>query len=129
MDFSPKKVLIVEDDHLLTLVEKRLIQKMHHQVIATINEGKEALKFIQENQPDIMLMDVHIKGEWNGIETVQEIRKQYPLPVIYFSGSSDVESRKWAEKIGYAGFLIKPVQREELEVAFARAFEGENVIQ
>jgi CheY-like chemotaxis protein len=129
MNFSSKKVLIVEDDHLITLIEKRLIQRMHHQVVATINEGKKALEFVQENQPDIILMDVHLKGKWDGIETAREIRERYSLPVIYFSGTGDAGSRKRAKKIGYAGFLIKPVQMAELEAAFAHAFEGENVIQ
>lgn len=121
---SPKNVLIVEDDVFLAMVVKRLVEKMGHQITATVDNGKDALGEVEEGVPDIILMDVGLKGSWSGIETMQKIRKHSSVPVIYLSGSTERNFREQAEKIGYTNYLQKPVTLEDLRKAFREAFEG-----
>jgi DNA-binding response OmpR family regulator len=125
MKFSSKKVLIVEDDVLLSVIEKRLVQKMGHEVVDTVDTGKKALTAVQEKSPDVILMDVKLKGDWDGIDTAQEIQKHFSIPIIYLSGCTDRASRNRAEEVGFSGFLTKPVQMSNLKNAFKRVFNGE----
>lgn len=122
-----QKVLIVEDDILLSVIEKRLVQNMGYEVVATTDSGEEALDMVREKKPDIILMDVKLKGSWDGIETVKEIRKNFSIPIIYLSGCSDGESRKRAEALGFSGFLSKPLQINDLQKAFDEALKKEHI--
>jgi len=129
MVFSSKSVLIVEDNGLLSIVEKQLIQKMGHRVIATVEDGAKALKIVEEKEPDILLVDVKLDGPMDGIQTVKEIRKKSDVPVIYLSGYSDPEVRSRAKEVGFSGYLTKPVRMDDLKVAFEKAFQAENVVR
>ncbi|HYW35810.1 MAG TPA: response regulator [Balneolaceae bacterium] len=129
MVFSSKSVLIVEDNGLLSIVEKQLIQKMGHRVIATVEDGAKALKIVEEKEPDILVVDVKLDGPMDGIQTVKEIRKKSDVPVIYLSGYSDPEVRSRAKEVGFSGYLTKPVRMDDLKVAFEKAFQAENVVR
>lgn len=126
MNNSKKNVLIVEDDNLLLMVTSKLVKKIGHDVVATANNGRTALEHIATHDPDIVLMDIRLKGDWDGIETVKHIKNQYTIPVIYLSGSSYPQSRDRAMQIGFEGFLEKPVQIEQLKHAFQKAFNKES---
>lgn len=122
MGISGKNVLIVEDDRLLSLVASRLVQKLGHNVVGTADNGFDALEKVNTQNPDVILMDIRLKGDLNGIETVERIKQHHETPVIYVSGSSYPQSRERAEKNGYEGFLLKPIQIEDLRQIFNTIF-------
>lgn len=117
-----KKVLIVEDDMLLSLVEERLIQKMGHNVVAKVCSGEEAIQKAKELEPDIIVMDIILKGEVDGIDAMQEIRKHSDVPVIYLSGNSDKFNFERAKKTGFTDYLVKPITSNDLKKPFQKAF-------
>lgn len=117
-----KNVLIVEDDMLLSLVEERLIEKMGHKVVAKVGTGKEAIDKAKELEPDIILMDIVLKGEIDGIEAMEEIRKQSEVPVVYLSGNSDRFNFERAKKTGFTDYLVKPITSNDLYKPFEKAF-------
>lgn len=110
----PKKVLIVEDDMLLSLVEERLIEKMGHKVIGKVESGEEAIKKNRELKPDLILMDIVLKGEIDGIQAMEKIRESSDVPVIYLSGNSDRFNYERAKKTGFTEYLVKPVSSNDL---------------
>lgn len=122
---EPKKVLIVEDDMLLSLVEERLIIKMGHEVVAKVVSGSEAIAKAKELQPDIILMDIILKGEMDGIEAMEEIRKESDVPVVYLSGNSDRFNYERAKKTGFTDYLVKPITNNDLKQPFINAFSDE----
>lgn len=122
MESPRKRVLIVEDDHLLLMVASKFVQKLGHEVVATANNGRSALENIDAHKPDVILMDIGLKGDWDGIETVKQIKNRYSIPVIYLSASSYPESRERAKEVGYEGFLEKPLQITELAKTFKKLF-------
>lgn len=129
MDFSVKKVLIVEDDILLSMVAERLVQKMGHNVVVKVDNGRDAIAEVEEKNPDVILMDIRLNGDLDGIDTVKEIKKKSSVPVIYLSGSSHSPSNARAEEVGYAAFLQKPLQIDELKKAFQKIFKTERVVR
>lgn len=120
-----KKVLIVEDDMLLSLVEERLIKKMGHEVVAKVVTGKDAIEKTRELKPDIILMDIILKGEMDGIEAMEEIRKESNVPVVYLSGNSDRFNYERAKKTGFTDYLVKPITNSDLKQPFINAFSDE----
>ena len=120
-----KRVLIVEDDMLLSLVEERLIQKLGHQVVAKVDNAREAIEKAAELSPDLIVMDIVLKGDTDGIEAMEEIRKHSDIPVIYLSGNSDRYNFERAKKTGFTDYLIKPITINDLKKPFNEAFKEE----
>ncbi len=119
-------VLIVEDDMLLSMVEERLIKKLGYDVIGKVDNGSEAVEKAEELNPDIIVMDISLKGEMDGIETMEMIREQSSVPVIYLSGSGDRYFYERAKKTGFTDFLTKPVTGSDLEAPLNSAIEQKN---
>lgn len=119
---SVKNVLIVEDDMLLSLVEERLVEKMGHSVVAKVGCGKDAIDKAKELNPDIILMDIVLKGDMDGIQAMEEIRKYSKVPVVYLSGNSDRFNYERAKKTGFIDYLVKPITSNDLYKPFEKAF-------
>lgn len=110
-------ILIVEDEGVLALHIKAALEKAGYEVVATCPSGEKALEKISKKQPDLVLMDVTIRGAMDGIETAERINEDYGIPVIYLTAHSEdniVERAKITEPYGY---IIKPVNPKELQVA------------
>ena len=111
-----KKALIVEDDRILTLINKKYLQQIGCEVVATVHNAEAAIQAVRDFKPDFMLMDIRLEGERDGIDTVLEIRKFSDLAVIYISGNSEAEIKKRAAESRMHGFLIKPLDYDELRI-------------
>lgn len=123
-DANDKKVLIVEDDMLLSMVEERLVKKLGYQVIGKATNGEDAIEKMKEHHPDVILMDIILKGEMDGIETMKEIRHHSDVPVIYLSGNSDRFNYERAKKTGFSDYLVKPITLHDLREPFEKALNG-----
>lgn len=115
------RVLIVEDDLLLSMVEERLIEKLGYDVVGKVSNGKEAITKVSELKPDVIVMDISLKGDMDGIETMEKIRQKSEVPVIYLSGSSDRYDYERAKKTDFSGYLVKPVTSGDLKKPFEKA--------
>lgn len=126
MENQKGRVLIVEDDMLLSMVEERLIQKLGFDVVGKVAKGSDAIDKTAELDPDIVVMDISLKGEMDGIEAVEKIREKSSVPVIYLSGSGDRYSYERAKKTGFTDFLTKPVTIGDLEGPLSLAISQKN---
>jgi CheY-like chemotaxis protein len=111
-----KKILIVEDDQILAIVQTKYLQKMGFEVVASVPDGITAIEAVKKYLPDVIIMDVRIEGPIDGIETMVEIQKFSQVPVIYSTGNSEPSIFKRAKETNIKGFLIKPINYSELEV-------------
>lgn len=117
-----KKVMIVEDDAILTLVQKQMVSRLGYEVVGTASSGEEVIHSIQKLNPDIMLIDVQLAGELDGIATVRKLRERgNDTPIIFISGCIDTELLSSAKKVGYIDFLRKPVDIMELKANLKKA--------
>jgi len=112
------RVLIVEDDLIISLVLDRMVHQLGHELVAKVTKGEKAIEIVQKELPDIILMDIRLAGELDGIETMQEIQKKQHIPVIYITGNNDKRNRERAKHTNYIDFLIKPVTAEQLQQCF-----------
>lgn len=118
------KILIVEDEAIVALDIARRLEKMDYEVIGRLASGEEALELIAKQPPDLVLMDINLQGEMDGLDTATTIYKTYNIPVIYltaYAGKSTLERAKQSKPYGY---ILKPFKEKELhatiEVALSR---------
>lgn len=120
---QPKKVLIVEDDVLQQIILERMVTSIGHTVLAKVSKGTEAIKSaIRLDAVDLILMDIKLSDNIDGIEAMSEIRKSSNVKVIYVTGNTDPQNVERAKKTDYVAFLSKPVDKNLLEKAFNDAF-------
>lgn len=109
-----KKILIVEDDFILTMINRKHLELMGHIVIGTATNGPDAIKAAKELQPEVILMDVRLNGPMTGIEAMLEISKFSNAYVIYLTGNTPKEFEEQTSKTNMLAFCSKPVHFEEL---------------
>lgn len=110
------KILIVEDEPIIALDLKRTIEKLDFEVTNTATSYNTALNSVRVNEPDIILMDINLgeKGK-DGIETTKKIQKISKIPIIYITGSTDLETLNRAIKTNPVSYITKPFKREDLK--------------
>lgn len=110
-----KNILIVEDDLILSMINKRYLELLGHKVVASARNGSAAIEAAKKHNPDVILMDIRIDGDMDGIEAMEEIRKFSKAGVIYVTGNSEPITKIRAEKTNMLGFCIKPISIDDLK--------------
>ena len=108
------KIMIVEDERLVALSIKEILILEGHEVCGVTNSASQALKEISSNLPDLVIMDIRIKGQVDGIEAAKAIKDKFGVPSIFLTAYSDdylLERAKKAEPLGY---ILKPFKPDEL---------------
>jgi two-component system, LytTR family, response regulator LytT len=109
------KVLIVEDESIVAKDIQNSLKKIGYQVTAAVSNGEKALEEIEENRPDIILMDIMLKGKMTGIEAAKIIKKRFDIPVIFLTAYADDNTLNNAKVSEPYGYLIKPYKDKELQ--------------
>lgn len=112
---SKVKIMIVEDEVIIAMDISAKLKELQYEVCRQVMSGEQAIKNVEEERPDIVLMDIILKGEMNGIEAAREIRTRYGIPIIFMTACIDEETMKQMEDVKPAGFFIKPVEIEDLK--------------
>ncbi|MCX9077911.1 MAG: response regulator, partial [Candidatus Methanoperedens sp.] len=100
------RILIVEDEAIVALdIQSRLIQR-GYSILGRVSNGQDAVRMAIEKRPDLILMDVHLRGELDGIEAADQIRRQYEIPVIYLTAYTTEEIIERAKATQPYGYLI-----------------------
>ena len=111
---KPGKILIVEDEVLFAMALGQRLKGKGYELCETALRGKEAVEIVEREKPDLVLMDVNLKGEISGIDAAREIRLRFGIPVIFMTGYSDENTKKAAMRAQPAGYVTKPLNVEEL---------------
>jgi len=107
-------VLIVEDERLVAQHISQLLRNDGYEICAIASDGGTALKKISEFYPDLILLDIRIKGEIDGVEVAEQVKSLYAIPIVYLTAFSDAETLERAQKTNPQGYIIKPFRREQL---------------
>ena len=115
MMIDQANILIVEDELLIAKNTANKLKKIGYNVLKIVPSGQAALQFIQQQKPDLILMDVVIKGEIDGIETATRIKSTLDIPIIFVTADVNDQTLDRASKTGCYGYLIKPFRDKELQ--------------
>jgi two-component system, response regulator PdtaR len=111
---APAKILVVEDDaHVATVLEARL-ESFGHDVCDIARTGPAAVRGAVQHQPDLVLMDILLEGDMNGVEAAELIHRQVDVPVVFITCLSDPSVLDRAVKANAYGYILKPYDNAEL---------------
>lgn len=115
------RIIIVEDETIIAMELESSLQNLGYQVTSIVGTAEKALKKAEEDQPDLILMDIRIKGEMDGIDAAEVIRNRFGIPIIFCTAYLDQERIERAKITMPFGYLLKPIQERDLRVTLKMA--------
>ena len=122
---TKKRILVVEDDGITAKHIQSTLEDLGYCVLDVTAFAEEAVLKAVYLKPDLILMDIYLKGSMTGIEAAHLIKKRQDIPIVYLTASSDQESFKKAEATQSQGFVIKPFESNLLHSAIEKALHGQ----
>jgi len=108
------KILVVEDERVVALSIQNRLESLGYIVTANVTSAEAAIAGISQNPPDLVLMDIRLKGKIDGIEAAAQMRQQFQLPVVYLTAYNDEETLERAKLTEPYGYLLKPFESKDL---------------
>ncbi|MCK4940894.1 response regulator, partial [candidate division WOR-3 bacterium] len=108
------KILVVEDEKIVALDINNTLNKLGYDVPALVASGDEAIQAVKRTKPDLVLMDIVLKGDIDGIEAAEVIRHRYGTPLVFLTAYADEEILRRVKHIEPFGYILKPFQEKEL---------------
>lgn len=115
------KILIVEDEAIVAEDIRNTLQTLGYKISAVVPSGEEAITKIEEDRPDLVLMDIVLKGDMDGIEAASQIYSRFNIPVIYLTAFTDKKTIERAKLTEPFGYIVKPFDDKELHTAVEMA--------
>lgn len=108
------RVLIIEDEIIVAKDIEAMLRNLGYAVCGIVRTGEEAVRRATSEQPDLVLMDIGLKGEMDGIEAARQIRATHGIPLVYFTAISDPGTFQRAKQTDPYGFICKPFEEKDL---------------
>ena len=118
---SKAKILIVEDEVIIAMEIENSLQMLGYDVTSKVDNGKDAIKKAEADKPDLILMDIRIKGDMDGIEAAETIRTRFGIPIIFSTAYLDEKRIQRAKITMPFGYVLKPIQERELKITLEMA--------
>jgi CheY-like chemotaxis protein len=115
------QILVVEDDNITVMELRDRLQSLGYAVSGVASYGEEAIVKAGEVRPDLVLMDIRLKGDMDGIEAAEEIVARFDIPVVYLTALADENTLQQAELTRHCGYVGKPFDERELRAAIETA--------
>ena len=118
------KILVVEDERIIAQDLKVRLQRLGYQVTGVASSGEEAVREAESGQPDLILMDLALKGDMDGVEAARIIQERRKVPVIYVTAYT-TDARLQQERVAKPyGYILKPFQELELQTAIEHMLQS-----
>jgi DNA-binding response OmpR family regulator len=112
---SEPRALIVEDEILIAEELRERLSRLGFSVIGVVDTADKGIAIATNERPDLVLMDIRLKGEKDGVQAAAEIRRQVDVPIVYLTAHSDRLTVERAKQTEHEGFILKPFHRQELQ--------------
>ena len=127
------RILVVEDESIVAIDLSHTLTSLDYKVVATVGTGLDALRVVEKELPDLVLMDIQLRGELDGIDVAEQVRNAYHIPVIFLSAYSDAKTLARAKLTEPYGYIMKSYDHNDLhstiEMALYRHEIERKVIQ
>src|SRR5688572_7698853 len=117
------RIMVVEDERIVGLHLELMLKSFGYDVVANVANGEQALQTIEATLPDLVLMDINIEGEIDGIDTAARIPTSHQIPVVYLTSYSDESTLERARATKPYGYLLKPFSERELHASIQMVLE------
>ncbi len=114
---AKSKIMIVEDEWITADDIRMSLQSLGYTVSSVVSSGEEAIQNAEKDKPDLVLMDIMLKGKMDGIEAASQIRSCYNIPIIYLTAYADEKILERAKITEPFGYIVKPFVNEDLKIA------------
>lgn len=114
---TPASILVVEDEGIVAQEIKSRLEKNGYAVCGVAHDGETAIAHAAALQPDLILMDIRLKGEMDGIEAAGRIRDRFSIPVVYLTAYTDAATLERAKVMEPFGYVVKPFETRSLLVS------------
>ncbi len=118
---SKINVLVVEDESIVSKDIRNTLKKLGYNVVGAASTGEKAIELAMEHHPDIVLMDIMLKGELTGIDAAEEIRAHLDIPVVYLTAYADESTLAKAKVTEPYGYIIKPFKEIDIHTSIEMA--------
>ncbi len=115
------RVLIVEDEAVVQLHLRRLLTSLGYEVVGAAASATDAITLARETRPDLVLMDIRLRGEPDGISAATEIRAKVDPAIIFLTAYADEQTVRRTEAVGAVGYIVKPYSRNEVRAVLTTA--------
>src|SRR5262245_37187448 len=122
MSEAANRILVVEDQRLIAADIENTLKKLGYIVVDNVSSGEDAISRSDQLRPELVLMDVRLRGEMDGIRAAEIIRDRFSVPVVYLTAYADDETILRAKKTTPFGYLVKPFNERELRATIEIAF-------
>ncbi len=120
-----RRLVIVEDEAILALDIERHLTSLGFDVRGVAADAETAVRLVERENPDLVLMDIHLQGSRDGVETAALLRERFDVPVVYLTAHSDPKTMERAQATEPMGYLLKPFKKPDLQnvvtIALARS--------
>ncbi len=117
------KILIVEDEAIFAMSIKRVLTNSGYHVFKPVSTGEEAVQKAKQEKPDLVILDVLLKGEMDGFEVANHLRSMDDIPIIFMSGLQEDELLHKLNTLGSPILLVKPFDPDDLKSAIAKTLK------
>lgn len=124
MDKDAIHILVVEDEGIVAMELEDTLTTRGYQVVGVADTGKAALAIMENRTVDLALLDIQIKGEWDGVETARRLMARQEIPFIFLTAFSDEETVQRARDAAPSAYLIKPYQAQSLFISIDLALHN-----
>jgi CheY-like chemotaxis protein len=120
---SKADLLLVEDEQIAAMDIREMIEQSDYNVTSVVDSAEDAIKEVEDVPVDLVIMDIRLSGERDGIDAVREMNENQQIPVVYLTAHSDDETLQRAKDTNPAGFLVKPVTEADLRTTIEMVLE------
>ncbi|MBI5471960.1 MAG: PAS domain S-box protein [Ignavibacteriae bacterium] len=118
---TSSRILVVEDERIVAKDIQTKLRSFGYTAPAVASSAEEAIKAVERDRPDLVLMDIVLRGRESGIEAAQQIHKHYDVPIIYLTAYADAHTLERAKETGPVGYILKPFKERDLQIAVEMA--------
>jgi two-component system, response regulator PdtaR len=116
-------ILIVEDDYIVAMELRFRLLDLEHTVSAVVSSGLDAISKAAQLSPDLILMDIKLRGDMDGLEAARQIRARADIPIVFLTAYSDASTVRRIQAADPCGYIVKPFAEEELRATIAVALQ------
>lgn len=116
-----KRILVVEDEWIIAMNLKEMLESLGYEVISLVHTGEEAVRVSEAEHPNIVLMDILLRGKMDGIEAADYLYSILDVPVVYLTSFTDEKTLERAKESEPFGYILKPFEKRELHIVIEMA--------